>query len=108
MALSHGGVLNIKGVKIKVIKIYKNGTIRLPKNLLKHLNIKPDSYLVIDEKSYGFILCRLDDYNTFLGQFEADMVKFDKEIREASKSFRNLLSGMLNKEPIKDQNVTKL
>lgn len=82
---------------IKSIKVYKNSTIRLPYHLLKKLGIKEGSHLAIEERSYGFVLCKLEVYDTLLGQFEADMQMFDKEIRDASTTLRKLLSGLMSK-----------
>lgn len=87
--------------KIKIIKVYKNSTIRLPHSLLKRLNIKENSHLVIEEKSYGFVLCKLEVYDTFLGQFEADMSKFDADIRDATNSVKSLFSALISKKEIK-------
>ena len=70
----------------------------MPPDLLRKLDIKVGSHLVIEEKSYGIILCKLELYDTFLGQFEADMIRFDDEIRNATKIVKNMLGNVLKKK----------
>ena len=70
----------------------------MPPSLLRKLDLKVNSYLAIEEKKYGFILCKLEVYDNFLKEFTIDMEALDHDVKSASKSIKDLFNRFLNKK----------
>jgi len=86
------------GVKIKIIQLYGNGTIRLPQDILNKLNLKKGDKLVITAKHDGFVVCKIEDYS------QNWMDRFDVEFRELDNELRRMFTKDLNRNVKKDKN----
>ena len=79
--------------KIKIIKLYKNGTIRLPQEIINKLNLKHNDKLAIECKRDGFVVCNIKNYSrNWTDRFDKEWREFDIEIRRMFTKRINMLN----------------
>lgn len=81
---------------MKIIKIYKNGTIRLPQDIVNKLKLQHDDMLVIECRHNGFVVCKLGYYQDWLDKLDQELIELDAYSRQY---FTRSMS-IINKKPI--------
>jgi bifunctional DNA-binding transcriptional regulator/antitoxin component of YhaV-PrlF toxin-antitoxin module len=94
------------GVKIKIIQVYKNGTIRLPQEIINKLKLQHNNKLVIECKHDGFVVCKVEDYSkSWVDKFDKEWRELDVELRQM---FKPILAKSLNRSNPKDEDKSIL
>lgn len=86
---------------MEIIKIYKNGTIRLPQEIMNKLKLQHNDKLVIQCKHDGFVVCKIEHYQSWLDKLEKELLELDAYSRQM---FTKGLNS-LNKKDKKDTEV---
>ena len=80
-------------MSMKIIKVYKNGMIMLPPEVMTKLKLHHKDRLVIVCKHNGFVACKVEDYQNWLTKIDMELLELDAYSRKIFAKRINLINA---------------
>lgn len=95
--------------KIYDVVVYGNGTMRLPNELLRDLNIQQGTKLIIKTtKDIGFVVCKDENYSSWITRLNQECEALDLVSKKKAEELFKQISSMFKEKEEKKEEIQKV